>query len=179
ARRKESVDTEWARIGVVTKKFGQKSLSGITVNISKFHLYKPDSARNGPPTSRRCWRRLRAPMATTGGVGTAIESPTFPTDINPGAALSWPENRVFRRRFVRSYRTSSLKFFLVSPPNRSSKASEVQPISMRKLQRVVEVHRIHHRATLNLHASKSGEILGLVKIQGRLCQIFGRSLREF
>ncbi|BBG97960.1 hypothetical protein Prudu_007240 [Prunus dulcis] len=31
---------------------------------------------------------------------------------------------------------------------------------------VVEVHRIHHRATLNLHASKSGEILGLVKIQG-------------
>ncbi|BBH01401.1 hypothetical protein Prudu_011656 [Prunus dulcis] len=53
-------------------------------------------------------------------------------------------------------RTSSLKFFLVSPPNPSSKASEVQPISMRKLQRVVEVHRIHHRATLNLHASKSG-----------------------
>ncbi|BBG96190.1 hypothetical protein Prudu_004925 [Prunus dulcis] len=39
-----------------------------------------------------------------------------------------------------------------------TEASEVQPISMRKLQRVVEVHRIHHRATLNLHASKSGKV---------------------
>ncbi|BBH01830.1 hypothetical protein Prudu_012212, partial [Prunus dulcis] len=51
--------------------------------------------------------------------------------------------------------TSSFDFSFVSPPNRSSKASEVQPISRRNLQRVVKVHRIHHRATLNLHASKS------------------------
>ncbi|BBG93006.1 aldose 1-epimerase family protein, partial [Prunus dulcis] len=37
------------------------------------------------------------------------------------------------------------------------RASEVQPISRRNLQRVVEVHRIHHRATHSLRASKSGE----------------------
>ncbi|BBN67913.1 hypothetical protein Prudu_225S000300 [Prunus dulcis] len=32
----------------------------------------------------------------------ALEPPSSPlpspTDLNPGAALSWPENRVFRRR---------------------------------------------------------------------------------
>ncbi|BBG97696.1 pyrimidine 2, partial [Prunus dulcis] len=42
-------------------------------------------------------------------------------DLNPGAALSWPENRVFRRRFVRKIPTEVVSF--VSPPNRSSKAS--------------------------------------------------------
>ncbi|BBG92881.1 hypothetical protein Prudu_000740, partial [Prunus dulcis] len=39
---------------------------------------------------------------------------------------------------------------------RSGSASEVQPTSRRNLQRVVEVHRIHHRATHSLRASKSG-----------------------
>ncbi|BBN69607.1 hypothetical protein Prudu_1051S000100 [Prunus dulcis] len=53
-------------------------------------------------------------------------------------------------------------------------------IGLSVIAHVVEVHRIHHRATLNLHASKSvgwkylrlftSEILGLVKIQGRLCE---------
>ncbi|BBN68055.1 hypothetical protein Prudu_264S000100, partial [Prunus dulcis] len=38
------------------------------------------------------------------------------------------------------------------------RASEVQPSSMRNLQRVVEVHRIHHRATHSLRASKSGRV---------------------
>ncbi|BBH07781.1 hypothetical protein Prudu_019804 [Prunus dulcis] len=48
----------------------------------------------------------------TDGFGTAIESPPFPTGLNPGAALSWPENRVFRRRFVRSYPNFQLRFLL-------------------------------------------------------------------
>ncbi|BBG92926.1 hypothetical protein Prudu_000796, partial [Prunus dulcis] len=52
-------------------------------------------------------------------------------------------------------RTSSCSISSISQPNQSSEASEVQPISRRNLQRVVEVHRIHHRASLNLHASKS------------------------
>ncbi|BBN70232.1 hypothetical protein Prudu_1448S000500 [Prunus dulcis] len=38
-----------------------------------------------------------------------------------------------------------------------NQASEVQPISRRNLQRVVEMRRIHYRATLSLRASKSGE----------------------
>ncbi|BBN68322.1 serine carboxypeptidase-like 40, partial [Prunus dulcis] len=103
ARRKESVDTEWARIGVVTKKFGQKSLSGITTLRETGHRL-PEGAG---AASELQWPR-------TGGVGTAIESPTFPTDINPGAALSWPENRVFRRRFVRSYPNFQLEILRFS-----------------------------------------------------------------
>ncbi|BBG93510.1 hypothetical protein Prudu_001542, partial [Prunus dulcis] len=139
ARRKESVDTEWPRIGVVTKKLCAKRAT----DFQKVLAPPPSSNGHG-----------------TGGVGTAIESPTFSNRPQPWAALSWPENRVFRR---------SSKFSFVSPPNRSSKASEVQPISMRKLQRVVEVHRIHHRATLNLHASKS--VRGQ---KGHLCPTFAR-----
>ncbi|BBG99222.1 hypothetical protein Prudu_008835, partial [Prunus dulcis] len=49
-------------------------------------------------------------------------------------------------------RTSSSDFSSVSPPNRSSKASEVQPISMRKLQRAVEARGIHHRANHSFRA---------------------------
>ncbi|BBN67494.1 hypothetical protein Prudu_94S000400, partial [Prunus dulcis] len=67
-----------------------------------------------------------------------------------------------------SVRTSSLIFSSNSPPNRSSKrfidllfmdnqASEVQPISMRKLQRAVEVRGIHHRAILSFHVSSQGK----------------------
>ncbi|BBN69477.1 hypothetical protein Prudu_964S000100, partial [Prunus dulcis] len=84
ARRKESVDTEWGRIGVVTKTLWSKSLSGITVNISKLHLYKP----------RLCAKRaadfqkvLAPPPSSnghgTGGVGTAIEFPTFSNRLQP------------------------------------------------------------------------------------------------
>ncbi|BBH05575.1 hypothetical protein Prudu_017011, partial [Prunus dulcis] len=72
-----------------------------------------------------CWRRLRAPMAT-GPV--ALEPPSsplpFPTDINPGAALSWPENRVFRRRFVRSYPNFQLEIL----PRFSTKLIEHQEL---------------------------------------------------
>ncbi|BBH03253.1 F-box family protein with DUF295 [Prunus dulcis] len=58
----------------------------------------------------------------TGGVGTAIESPPFPTGLNPGVALSWPENRVFRRRFVRSYPNFQLEIL----PRFSTKSIEHQ-----------------------------------------------------
>ncbi|BBG97956.1 hypothetical protein Prudu_007233, partial [Prunus dulcis] len=83
------------------------------------------SARNGPPTSRGYWRRLRAPIAT-GPV--ALEPPSsplpFPTHINPGAALSWLENRVFRRRFVRSYPNFQLEII----PRFSTKLIEHQEL---------------------------------------------------
>ncbi|BBH07043.1 hypothetical protein Prudu_018851 [Prunus dulcis] len=51
----------------------------------------------------------------------ALEPPSsplpFPTDINPGAALSWPEIVFSDGGSFEATRTSSLKFFLVSPPN--------------------------------------------------------------
>ncbi|BBG97230.1 hypothetical protein Prudu_006280, partial [Prunus dulcis] len=115
---------------------------------------------DGPATTGRADLRR-------GTIGSTSVSPSQPDQPPPRAALSWPENCIFRRRFFRSYPNSSSKFSFVSPPNRSSKrfsdllfmdnqASEVQPISRRNLQRVVEVHMIHHRATLSLCASKSG-----------------------
>ncbi|BBH06729.1 hypothetical protein Prudu_018459 [Prunus dulcis] len=58
-------------------------------------------------------------------------------------------------------RTSSSNISLISSPNLSSEAPGARHNYKRDLRRieVVEVHRIHHRATLNLHASKSGETL--------------------
>ncbi|BBH06728.1 NB-ARC domain-containing disease resistance protein [Prunus dulcis] len=54
-------------------------------------------------------------------------------------------------------RTSSSNISLISSPNLSSEAPGARQNYKRDLRRieVVEVHRIHHRATLNLHASKS------------------------
>ncbi|BBG95465.1 hypothetical protein Prudu_004020, partial [Prunus dulcis] len=87
------------------------------------------------------------PISAVGTYGSASVSPSQPDQSPPRAALSWPENRVFRR---------SSKFSFVSPPNRSSK--------------VVEVHRIHHRATLSLRASKSGENFGIGQNTGETAE---------
>ncbi|BBH07469.1 F-box family protein with DUF295, partial [Prunus dulcis] len=59
------------------------------------------------------------------------------------------------------------------------RAPEVRSTRSRDLRRVkaVEVRGIHHWAIHSFRAIK-WRILGLVKIQGRLCRIFGRSLRE-
>ncbi|BBH08771.1 hypothetical protein Prudu_021053, partial [Prunus dulcis] len=71
ARRKESVDTEWARIGVVTK---DSSFSLCAKRAAAFQ------------------RLLASPPSTnghgTGGVGTTIESPTF---SNRSPTLGRPE----------------------------------------------------------------------------------------
>ncbi|BBH02109.1 hypothetical protein Prudu_012577, partial [Prunus dulcis] len=75
ARRKESVDTEWARIGVETKKLWSKSLSGVTVNISKLHLYKPRLCAKRAADFQKVLAPPRAPMAT-GPV--ALEPPSSP-----------------------------------------------------------------------------------------------------
>ncbi|BBN67403.1 hypothetical protein Prudu_67S000100, partial [Prunus dulcis] len=69
------------------------------------------------------------------------------TDLNPGAALSWLENHVFRRRFLRSHPNFQLEILLRSPPNRSSKASEVQSTCRRNLRRVKLARTICHRNT--------------------------------
>ncbi|BBH02856.1 hypothetical protein Prudu_013557 [Prunus dulcis] len=100
------------------------------------------------------------PISAVGTYGSAFVSPSQPDQPPPGTALSWPENRVFRRRFVRSYPNFQLEILLVSPPNRSSKVSEVQPIRRRNLQRAVEVRGIHHRAIHSFRVSKPA-ILGI------------------
>ncbi|BBG96750.1 hypothetical protein Prudu_005648, partial [Prunus dulcis] len=70
ARRKESVDTEWARIGVVTK---DSSLSLCAKRAADF---------------QRLLRRLRAPMAT-GPV--ALEPPSSPQPFQPTSTPGCPE----------------------------------------------------------------------------------------
>ncbi|BBG93673.1 hypothetical protein Prudu_001755, partial [Prunus dulcis] len=81
------------------------------------------------------------------------------TNQHTTADVSLPTSAAASTVRPNAIRTSSRSISSVSQPNQSSEASEVQPISRRNLQRVVEVHRIHHRASLNLHASKSGQMV--------------------
>ncbi|BBG97690.1 hypothetical protein Prudu_006896 [Prunus dulcis] len=57
----------------------------------------------------------------------ALEPPSSPlpspTDLNPGAALSWPKIVFSDGGSSEATQISSSKFSFVSPPNRSSKAS--------------------------------------------------------
>ncbi|BBH01619.1 hypothetical protein Prudu_011933, partial [Prunus dulcis] len=110
ARRKESVDTEWARIGVTLRETGHRLPEGAGAA----------SSSNGHGTD---------------GVGTAIESPTFSTDINPGAALSWPENRA------------------PGADRLQKRPSRVEAI---------EVRGIHHRASQSFRTTKKAELISAV-----------------
>ncbi|BBG99290.1 pyrimidine 2, partial [Prunus dulcis] len=83
------------------------------------------------------------------------------TNLHPGAALSWPEIVFSDGGSFEATRTSSSKFSFVSPPNRSSKRFIDLLFMDNQASEVVEVHRIHHRATLSLRASKSGENFGI------------------
>ncbi|BBH10453.1 hypothetical protein Prudu_023246, partial [Prunus dulcis] len=83
------------------------------------------------------------------------------TDLNPGAALSWPENMFSDGGSFEATRTSSSKFSFVSPPNRSSKAPGVQLTHGKDLRRVQLARtichrsaRIHHRAIRSFRAIK-------------------------
>ncbi|BBG97579.1 hypothetical protein Prudu_006759 [Prunus dulcis] len=167
ARRKESVDTEWGRIGVVTKSYGQKSLSGITVNISKLHLYKPRLCAKRAAD----FQRVMAPPPSsnghgTGGVGTAIESPTF-------------SNRPQRRGRPELAGKYS-KFSFVSPPNRSSKAPGTRQNCKGDLRRVaaIEVRGIHHRAILSFHVSNQVENFGISQNTGETLLNFRQKSKE-
>ncbi|BBN68472.1 hypothetical protein Prudu_442S001100, partial [Prunus dulcis] len=96
----------------------------------------------------------------------------------PHLAAAWSESAGIchgSRRFVRMPPELPVR---ISPSFLHQIFRVRHQVQSRRKDEGRKVHRIHHRATLNLHASKSGEILGLVKIQGRLCRIFGRSLRE-
>ncbi|BBN68838.1 hypothetical protein Prudu_602S000200, partial [Prunus dulcis] len=67
----------------------------------------------------------------TGGVGTTVESPTFSNRHQPRGRPELAGKSCF-----------------------PTEASEVQPISMRKLQRAIEVRGIHHRASQSFRTTK-------------------------
>ncbi|BBG96974.1 hypothetical protein Prudu_005950, partial [Prunus dulcis] len=160
-----------ARIGAVTKKLWSKYREGQNGNLAKKsdfippslssprHFLSPPSlsfARFGvvrPFAFQGTARPPQAePISAVGTYGSTFVSPSQPDRSQPRGPLSWPENHVFRRRFLQSHPNFQLEILLRFSPNRSSKASEVQPISMRKLQRAVEGRGIHHRANHSFRA---------------------------
>ncbi|BBN70250.1 hypothetical protein Prudu_1450S000500, partial [Prunus dulcis] len=87
------------------------------------------------------------PISAVGTIGSASVSPSQPDQPPPRGRPELAEKSYFPTE-----RFSDLLFM-------DNQASEVQPISRRNLQRVVEVHRIHHRATLSFRASKSSRLV--------------------
>ncbi|BBH09236.1 serine carboxypeptidase-like 40 [Prunus dulcis] len=124
ARRKESVDTEWARIGVVTKKFCAKRAT----DFQKVLAPPPSSNGHG-----------------TGGVGTAIESPTF---SNRPQLWGCPELA------GKSCFPTEVRPKLPKLPARNS------PSFLHQIDRAIEICGIHHRAIqiLRITTGDSAEI---------------------
>ncbi|BBG93850.1 pyrimidine 2, partial [Prunus dulcis] len=86
------------------------------------------------------------PISAVGTYGSASVSPSQPDQSPPQGRPELAENRVF---------PTEVRSKLPELPARNS------PSFLHQIDRVVEVHRIHHRATLSLRASKSGENFGI------------------
>ncbi|BBN67492.1 hypothetical protein Prudu_94S000200, partial [Prunus dulcis] len=82
------------------------------------------------------------PISAVGTYGSASVSPSQPDQPPPWGPPELAGKSCFpAERFID----------LLSMGNQ---ASEVQPTSRRNLQRVIEVHMVHHQATHSLRASK-------------------------
>ncbi|BBN69390.1 hypothetical protein Prudu_921S000100, partial [Prunus dulcis] len=130
-------------------------------------LLSPPAAtlRDLPPSRRRRPPRLEL-ISETVPNEPAHDGRHF---LYPPPPLPWSESAGIchgSRRFVNATRTSSSNISLISSPNLSS--TEVQSACRRDRQgvEVVEVHRIHHRATLNLHASSQVKFWDWSKYRG-------------
>ncbi|BBN70213.1 hypothetical protein Prudu_1446S002000, partial [Prunus dulcis] len=104
-------------------------------------IYKTQQLPLSARKRAAAFQRLLAPPPSTngrgtGGVGTAIESPTFSTDLHPWAARSWRKVMISDGCSPEFHRSSSSIFSFVSSPNQSSKAPEVRVTYRRDLQRV-------------------------------------------
>ncbi|BBH05813.1 hypothetical protein Prudu_017309, partial [Prunus dulcis] len=66
------------------------------------------------------------PISAVGTYGSASVSSSRPDRSPPRGRLSWPKNIFSGGGSLEATRTSSSKFSLVSPPNRSSKAPGVR-----------------------------------------------------
>ncbi|BBN68728.1 hypothetical protein Prudu_550S000700, partial [Prunus dulcis] len=97
------------------------------------------------------------------------------TDLHPGAALSWPENHVFRRRFLRSHpnfqnnQAPEVQSTCRRDFRRNNQAPEVQSTCRRDFRRAIEVRGIHHRAIHSFRAS--GEFWDWPKYRGDSAEI--------
>ncbi|BBG96828.1 hypothetical protein Prudu_005755, partial [Prunus dulcis] len=93
------------------------------------------------------------PISAVGTYGSAFVSPSQPDRPQPRAALSWPENYVFRRRFLRSYPNFQLEI-LLRFSTKSIEHQEPDRILKGDLRGIeaVEVRGIHHRANYSFRA---------------------------
>ncbi|BBH03718.1 hypothetical protein Prudu_014665, partial [Prunus dulcis] len=136
ARRKESVDMEWGRIGVVTKKLCAKRAA----DFQKVLAPPPSSNGHG-----------------TGGVGTAIESPTFYNRPQPRGR---PE-LAGKSCFPKEVRPKLPKLPARNSPSflhQIDRALGARQDCKRDIRRVktVEVRGIHHRANYSFRTKALG-----------------------
>ncbi|BBH02772.1 hypothetical protein Prudu_013447, partial [Prunus dulcis] len=135
------------------------SLFSPSLSLSSLSLPRVAQQCDRSPSKRRLGhhRPSRSPPWVPTGPPPCPSQPDQPP---PGAALSWPENRVFRRRFVRSYPNFQLEILL----RFSTKSIEHQePDRIEKgpsRVEAVDVRGIHHRATHNLRASSQVKSFG-------------------
>ncbi|BBN67971.1 pyrimidine 2 [Prunus dulcis] len=86
------------------------------------------------------------PISAVGTYGSASVSPSQPDQSPPQGRPELAEKSCF---------PTEVRSKLPGLPARNS------PSFLHQIDRVVEVHRIHRRATLSLRASKSGENFGI------------------
>ncbi|BBH06714.1 hypothetical protein Prudu_018440, partial [Prunus dulcis] len=98
------------------------------------------------------------PISAVGTYGSTSCRRHNLTDLHPGRP-DWPENRVFRRRFVRSYPNFQLEILLRTRARQDCK---------RDLRRV---------KAIEYAGSTTGPVIASAPPR-RLCRIFGRSLRK-
>ncbi|BBN67521.1 hypothetical protein Prudu_102S001700, partial [Prunus dulcis] len=142
ARRKESVDTEWGRIGVVTKKLCAKRAADFE------RVLAPPPSSNGHGT---------------GGVGTAIESPTFANRPQPRGRPELAGKTCF---------PTEVRPKLPKLPARNS------PSFLHQIDRAIEVRGIHHRAILSFHVSNQVENFGISQNTGETLPNFRQKSKE-
>ncbi|BBG93431.1 transposable element gene, partial [Prunus dulcis] len=164
---------------------------GETVRRHGVDPNRSSNEENTIKTSRRAKRRrhhrARRPQPTVPFDAPRRRRPS-PTSRRPQLDRSWPETGDFRRFCTR---TSSHSFSLVSQPNLSSEAPGVQLIHRRDLREVQLARTSSRRRTKETTRAISlapdpppkcrislWKTLGIVKIQGRLYRIFGRSRKK-
>ncbi|BBN68769.1 hypothetical protein Prudu_568S000200, partial [Prunus dulcis] len=150
ARRKESVDTEWGRIGVVTKTLCAKRAADFQ----------------------------RVPYGT-GGVGTAIESPTFSNRPQPrgrpelaGKSCFPTEVRPKLPKLPARNSPSFLHQIDRAPGTRQNCKGDLRRVA------AIEVRGIHHRAILSFHVSNQVENFGISQNTGETLPNFRQKSKE-
>ncbi|BBH02345.1 hypothetical protein Prudu_012883, partial [Prunus dulcis] len=158
-----------ARIGAVTKKLWSKNREGQNGNLAKksdfipplsllpvtFSLLSLSFARFGvvrPFAFQGTARPPQAePISAVGTYGSAFVSPSQPDRSQPRGRPELAGKPCFPTEVPAKppeLPARNSPSFL----HQIDRASEVQPISMRKLQRAVEVRGIHHRANHSFRA---------------------------